>query len=107
VTLLAGLDVGTSSVKGLLVAEDGAIVARAEVAHELSTPRPGWAEQDPEDWWAGAQAVLEQLRRAGPIAGVGLTGQMHGLVALDSSERCSGPPGPRRRSVPRSSRSWG
>jgi xylulokinase len=87
VTLLAGLDVGTSSVKGLLVAADGEIVARAEVAHPLSTPRPGWAEQDPEDWWAGAQAVLAQLRAAGPMAGIGLTGQMHGLVALDAAGR--------------------
>ncbi len=85
--LLAGLDVGTSSVKGLLISsEDGAVVARAEVAHPLSTPRPGWAEQDPEDWWAGAQAVLFELGRAGEIAGIGLTGQMHGLVALDASD---------------------
>jgi xylulokinase len=88
VTLLAGLDIGTSSVKGLLVSADGgAVVARAEVAHPLSTPRPGWAEQDPEDWWAGAQAVLAQLAGAGEIAGIGLTGQMHGLVALDAADR--------------------
>ncbi len=86
-TLLAGLDVGTSSVKGLLVGPDGEVVARAEAGHALSTPRPGWAEQDPEDWWAGAQAVLEELGRAGPIAGIGLTGQMHGLVALDGAGR--------------------
>ncbi len=87
-TLLAGLDVGTSSVKGLLVdPRDGAVVARAEVAHALSTPRPGWSEQDPEDWWTGAEAVLAQLRRAGTIAGIGLTGQMHGLVALDADDR--------------------
>ena len=87
-TLVAGLDVGTSSVKGLLVsAADGAVVARAEVAHPLSTPRPGWAEQDPEDWWTGAQAVLAELGRAGDIAGIGLTGQMHGLVALDGGDR--------------------
>jgi xylulokinase len=87
VTLLAGLDVGTSSVKGLLVAADGEVVARAEAAHSLSTPRPGWAEQDPEAWWAGAQAVLTQLRRQGPIVGIGLAGQMHGLVALDAEDR--------------------
>lgn len=86
--LLAGLDVGTSSVKGLLVCADGgAVVARAEVEHPLSTPRPGWAEQDPEDWWRGACAVLEQLARAGKVAGIGLTGQMHGLVALDAAGR--------------------
>jgi xylulokinase len=87
VTLLAGLDVGTTSVKGLLVTPDGEVVARAEAEHPLATPRPGWAEQDPTDWWAGTQAVLAQLRRAGPIAGIGLAGQMHGLVALDDRDR--------------------
>jgi xylulokinase len=87
VTLLAGLDVGTTSVKGLLVTPDGEVVARASAEHALATPRPGWAEQDPEDWWAGAQAVLAQLRRAGPVAGLGLAGQMHGLVALDARDR--------------------
>ncbi|MDP1846230.1 MAG: xylulokinase [Solirubrobacteraceae bacterium] len=87
-TLLAGLDVGTSSVKGLLVSpDDGAVLARAEVPHRLSTPRPGWAEQDPEDWWAGAQAVLARLASQGEIGAIGLTGQMHGLVALDAAGR--------------------
>ena len=87
-TLLAGLDVGTSSVKGLLVdADDGAVVARAEVEHPLSTPHPGWAEQDPEHWWAGAQAVLAALADHGTLAGIGLTGQMHGLVTLDAAGR--------------------
>ncbi len=85
-TLLAGLDVGTSSVKGLLVdAADGRVVARAEAEHPLSTPRPGWAEQDPEDWWAGAQVVLAALGAEGTIDAIGLSGQMHGLVALDAS----------------------
>ena len=86
--LLAGLDVGTSSVKGLLVdSQDGRVVARAEAAYTLSTPQPGWAEQDPEDWWDGTQAVLAVLGSAGEIAGIGLTGQMHGLVALGADER--------------------
>jgi xylulokinase len=86
--LLAGLDVGTSSVKGLLVsAAGGEVVARAEVEHALSTPRPGWAEQDPEDWWAGAQAVLRALGDEGSIDAIGLTGQMHGLVTLDAAGR--------------------
>ena len=87
-TLLAGLDVGTSSVKGLLVrADDGAVVARADVEHPLSMPRPGWAEQDPEDWWTGARAVLDALGAEAEIASIGLTGQMHGLVALDAGDR--------------------
>ena len=87
-TLLAGLDVGTSSVKGLLVrAGDGAVVARAEVEHPLSMPHPGWAEQEPADWWAGARAVLDALGAEAEIASIGLTGQMHGLVALDAGDR--------------------
>ena len=81
---LVGLDVGTSAVKGLAIGEDGAIIARAEAGYALSMPRPGWAEQDPADWWAATETVLATLRAgAGPIAGIGLSGQMHGLVALD------------------------
>jgi xylulokinase len=87
-TLLAGLDVGTSSIKGLLVrAGDGAVVARAEVEHPLSMPHPGWAEQDPEDWWTAARAVLDALGADAEIASIGLTGQMHGLVVLDAGDR--------------------
>jgi xylulokinase len=82
---LLGLDVGTSSVKGLLVSPDGDVVARAEAAYPLSTPRPGWSEQDPEDWWRATEEVLARLRAAGPVAGIGLSGQMHGLVLLDAS----------------------
>lgn len=83
-----GLDVGTSSVKGVAVGEDGELVARAEVPHESSMPEPGWSEQDPEDWWRGAQQVLSALESsAGRPSGIGLSGQMHGLVALDGGDR--------------------
>ena len=86
-TAVAGLDVGTSAVKGLALAPDGTILARAEAAYPLSTPRPGWAEQDPEDWWRASSAVLAELRAAaGEPAGIGLSGQMHGLVALDAAD---------------------
>src|SRR5690242_2806990 len=85
-TRLIGLDVGTTSVKGVAVAGDGRVLDVAEQPHPLSTPAPGWSEQDPERWWAGAQAVLDRLdaRRA---AGIGLSGQMHGLVLLDGERR--------------------
>jgi xylulokinase len=85
VSVAIGLDVGTSGVKALAVAEDGEIVGRAEVEYGLSTPKPGWAEQDPEDWWRGTQQALEELR-AEAVSGIGLSGQMHGLVALDADE---------------------
>jgi xylulokinase len=85
-TRLVGLDVGTSSVKGLAIDEDGAVVGVAERGYPLSMPRPGWSEQDPEDWWRGAAEVLEELDAAS-AAGIGLSGQMHGLVALDRSDR--------------------
>jgi len=85
---LVGLDVGTSGVKGLSIDSRGAVVARAEATYPLSTPRPGWAEQDPEDWWAATEAVLAALQAdAGTPAGIGLSGQMHGLVALDKGDR--------------------
>jgi xylulokinase len=83
-----GLDVGTSGVKGLALDAEGGVLAAAEASYPLSTPRPGWAEQDPEDWWRAAEAVLAQLRAAaGAPQGIGLSGQMHGLVALDSDDR--------------------
>ena len=85
-TCLIGLDVGTSSVKGLAVAPDGEVLAVAEADYPLSVPRPGWAEQDPEDWWRATEEVLAQLGRD-DAAGIGLSGQMHGLVALDAADR--------------------
>ena len=79
---LVGLDVGTSGVKALAITPDGEVVGSAEEGYELSTPHPGWAEQDPEDWWRASQAALARLG-AGPEQ-VGLSGQMHGLVCLDA-----------------------
>ena len=80
---LVGLDVGTSGVKAVAVSEDGGLVATAEEGYPLSTPRPGWAEQDPEDWWHAAQACLARL----PEGPIGLSGQMHGLVVLGADGR--------------------
>jgi xylulokinase len=82
---LVGLDVGTTGVKAVAIDEDGAVVARAEEGYPLSTPQPGWAEQDPEDWWSASQRALAALG-VEPRA-IGLSGQMHGLVALDASDR--------------------
>jgi xylulokinase len=85
---LVGIDVGTSGVKGLAIDDSGSVIASADAGYPLSTPQAGWAEQDPEDWWRATQAVLEQLSAtAGAPAGIGLSGQMHGLVTLDVQGR--------------------
>jgi xylulokinase len=84
-----GIDVGTTGAKALLVNETGQVVASATTEVPMSTPQPLWAEQDPADWWA---ATVRSIRRAleaagvepGQVVGVGLTGQMHGLVLLDA-----------------------
>src|SRR4051794_37910512 len=80
-----GIDVGTSAVKVIAVAEDGEVLERREVPYPLSTPRPGWSEQNPDDWWEATEQALDGLTDG--VAGIGLSGQMHGLVTLDASER--------------------
>jgi xylulokinase len=81
-----GLDIGTSSVKGVAVGDDGGVLAVEAEAMPVSRPRPGWSEQDPADWWAGTERVLARLdARVGRADAVGLSGQMHGLVILDDA----------------------
>ena len=84
-SVAVGLDVGTSGVKALAVSETGEVLARAEVGYGLSTPRPGWAEQDPADWWRATRGGARARSACAEIAGIGLSGQMHGLVALDAA----------------------
>src|SRR5262245_52211075 len=88
--LLLGIDVGTSGTKALLIEPGGRVVASATEEYPLYTPRPLWAEQDPCDWWtASVRAIRRVLGTPGVsaerIAGVGLSGQMHGLVLLDAA----------------------
>lgn len=84
---LLGIDIGTSGTKVLLLAESGEVLATAESPHELKTPKPGWTEQDPEQWWRAVQAATRAaLKKAGirgnQVRGIGLSGQMHGSVFL-------------------------
>jgi xylulokinase len=84
--LFLGVDVGTSGVKAILVSRSGEVVASATSPLTMSTPRPGWAEQDPVDWWDGALAAIHGARRARPdamVEAVGVSGQMHSSVFLD------------------------
>src|SRR5947209_3850411 len=88
-SLLLGIDVGTTGSKAVLVDPDGNVLATATVEYPMYTPRPLGAEQDPADWWeATVQAIRQVLQAEGVrperVAGVGLTGQMHGLVLLDA-----------------------
>jgi len=80
---LVGIDVGTSALKALAVSPSGEVLARIERPYPLATPEPGWSEQDPEDWWRAATSALGELGVTRPAA-IGVSGQMHGLVALDA-----------------------
>jgi xylulokinase len=88
VAYLVGIDLGTSSVKVLVMDEDGRIAGQATADYPLYTPHPGWAEQEPEEWWqATVQAVKTAVGVSGvrpaELVGLGLSGQMHGSVFLD------------------------
>ena len=82
-----GIDIGTSGCKTLIIDQQGKIAARALEEYPLSTPHPGWSEQDPEHWWQAVKATLGKALKGfehpEAIKGIGLSGQMHGLVALD------------------------
>jgi xylulokinase len=85
---LLGLDIGTSGAKALLCDDRGNLLATATAEYPLSSPFPLWSEQEPADWWRGARQALREVIasagvEAGQIAGLGLTGQMHGAVFLD------------------------
>ena len=83
---LIGIDVGTSSTKAVLIDASGEVVETIVPEYEFQTPRPSWAESNPADWWdAAVTAIRALLTKVDPasIVGVGLTGQMHGMVALD------------------------
>src|SRR5918998_2199954 len=84
-SMLVGLDVGTGGVRALAVNESGEVLAEASARYPLHTPRPGWSEQDPEDWWRATQEALVAVaeRAEDEVVALGLTGQMHGSVFLD------------------------
>ncbi len=88
--MLLGIDVSTTGAKALLIDEYGSVIASATTPLELSTPRPLWAEQNPEDWWVGIRSSIKKaLADAGisgsDISAIGMTGQMHGLVMMDEN----------------------
>ncbi|MBP6491998.1 MAG: xylulokinase [Clostridia bacterium] len=87
-----GIDLGTSSVKLLLMQNDGAVLSSISKEYPVNYPKPGWSEQDPEDWLRQTLAGLAELLETehadkGQIRGIGIGGQMHGLVALDDKDQ--------------------
>ena len=87
---LIGLDVGTSGTKCIIADNEGKVVASSTQAYPLHTPKPGWAEQDPQAWWEavvrGLKVILAKAKvDPADIVGLSYSGQMHGLVALDEN----------------------
>ena len=84
---LIGVDIGTSGTKTVLFDECGRVIADKTVEYPMYQPQNGWAEQNPEDWYAAVRETLTAVAAALPegatVAGIGLSGQMHGLVMLD------------------------
>src|SRR5437867_4315126 len=83
-----GIDVSTTASKALAIDEKGNVVASQSYPHDLSTPRPLWSEQDPENWWQAISGALRDVLKIIPadqIAAIGLTGPMHGLTSLDKN----------------------
>ncbi len=87
-----GIDIGTSGTKTVLFDTDGRKIASATIEYPLYQPKNGWAEQDPADWWnAVVGTVAETMEKSAvdpaDVVGIGLSGQMHGLVMLDENNQ--------------------
>lgn len=83
--MLLGIDLGTGSVKALLLDPDGAVLTEASHPYPVQSPKPGWAETDPEAWWSAVAIAVRQVVESAsqPIEAIGLSGQMHGAVLID------------------------
>ncbi len=88
--LYIGIDLGTSSTKLMLLDEAGTILNTAVRDYPLEFPQPGWSQQNPADWWKAVEEGMPELLAgfdAGSVAGIGVAGQMHGLVVLDGNDQ--------------------
>ncbi|MEG2316915.1 MAG: FGGY family carbohydrate kinase, partial [Clostridia bacterium] len=85
---LLGIDLGTSACKVALFAPDGSVVAQATADYPVFYPKPGWAEQNPEDWWQAVQRALHEVLEgvnAADIAGIGVDGQSWSAILMDQA----------------------
>ncbi|MFQ3635323.1 MAG: xylulokinase [Cyanobacteriota bacterium] len=85
--MLLGIDLGTSSLKALLMNADGTVIGEASHPYPVNAPRPGWAESNPQDWWEATAIALRQAvgANASQVRAIGLSGQMHGVVVCDAA----------------------
>ena len=87
--LYIGIDLGTSSTKFLLVDETGKILSSLSKEYPVIYPQSGWSEQNPEEWWNAVKTGIPELLKGfngKEVNGIGVAGQMHGLVVLDESD---------------------
>ena len=85
-----GADLGTSALKLLLVSDGGDILRRVSRTYPVAYPHPGWSEQEPEGWWQALESGIPELLEgfdASAVKGIGVGGQMHGLVVLDECDQ--------------------
>ena len=90
--LTLGIDIGTTSTIGILIDDDGRTLALAQRPVDLHSDRPGWAEEDPAQWWDNCCAVIPEIlanagRNARDIAAIGVTGMLPAVVLLDADGR--------------------
>jgi xylulokinase len=88
--MLLGLDLGTGSLKALLLKENGEIVAQTTRAYTVLAPHKGWAESNPNEWWLAAQSATLELGRGHDITAIGFSGQMHGVVLTGAKAQALG-----------------
>lgn len=87
-----GIDIGTSSVKAVVIDDAQRILGSQTATLEVSRPHPGWSEQDPDSWWVACEAVMDGLAANYPaemaaVKGIGLSGHMHGATLLDAADK--------------------
>jgi xylulokinase len=84
-----GIDIGTSSVKAVLVDDKDTVIEQASAPLNVSRPQAGWSEQNPADWWSATNAAVTALPAAErrKVQAVGLSGQMHGATILDAADK--------------------
>jgi xylulokinase len=89
-----GIDLGTSQIKALLCARDGSVLGQGLAGYQVSTPRPGWAEADAEQWWLATRTAVRSAIGSAPaeVVGLAIVGQMHGLVLVTERSGLLRPP---------------